>query len=46
LTEKAILAHLRDTLALFKLPRAIHFRENLPKNSSGKILKAELKKRK
>ncbi|MFN2371292.1 MAG: class I adenylate-forming enzyme family protein [Candidatus Krumholzibacteriia bacterium] len=46
LTEKAILAHLRDTLALFKLPRTVHFRDNLPKNSSGKILKAELKKRK
>lgn len=44
LTEKAILAHLRDTLALFKLPRVIHFRENLPKNSSGKILKSALRK--
>ena len=44
LTEKAILAHLRDRLALFKLPRTIHFRENLPKNAAGKILKADLKK--
>ena len=43
LTDKVILAHLRDRLALFKLPRVIHFRENLPKNSAGKILKAELK---
>jgi len=44
LTEKTILAHLRDRLALFKLPRTIRFRQNMPKNAAGKILKAELKK--
>ena len=43
LTDKTILAHLRDRLALFKLPRTIHFRANMPKNSAGKVLKADLK---
>ncbi|HPF71938.1 MAG TPA: AMP-binding protein, partial [Candidatus Krumholzibacteria bacterium] len=44
LTENTILSQVRDKLAIFKLPRTIHFHANLPKNSAGKILKAQLKK--
>ena len=44
LTEKQILAHCRDRLALYKLPRVIHFVAALPKSSAGKIVKAELVK--
>ncbi len=42
-TAEAILRHCRERLALFKVPRAVLFRDGLPRNSSGKILKAELR---
>ena len=42
--EKAILAHLRNRLALFKIPRIVRFHDDLPKSSAGKILKKVLKK--
>jgi fatty-acyl-CoA synthase len=35
--------HCKRTLARFKVPREIHFRESLPKGGTGKILKAELR---
>jgi acyl-CoA synthetase (AMP-forming)/AMP-acid ligase II len=41
-TAATILRHCRERLALFKVPRAIHFRDGLPRNSSGKILRNEL----
>ena len=44
LTAEAVLAHCRQHLAGFKLPRAVVFGE-LPKTSTGKIQKAELRKR-
>jgi acyl-CoA synthetase (AMP-forming)/AMP-acid ligase II len=42
LDAQAILRHCNANLAKFKIPRAIHFRDSLPKNSFGKVIKAEL----
>ncbi|MDX6703392.1 MAG: fatty-acyl-CoA synthase, partial [Baekduia sp.] len=44
-TEEALLAHARERLAAFKLPKAVHFVDELPKNPSGKLLKRELRER-
>jgi O-succinylbenzoic acid--CoA ligase len=38
----ALLAHARQHLARYKVPRAIHFVKELPRNSSGKLLRREL----
>ncbi len=38
-----LLAHCREHLAGFKIPKQIEFREQLPKGGTGKILKAELR---
>ena len=45
LTEDALLAAIRDRIALFKLPKKIVFVEDFPRNSVGKILKKDLKGR-
>jgi fatty-acyl-CoA synthase len=42
-TADDLLAHARTKLAPFKLPKAIHFVDELPKNPSGKLLKRELR---
>jgi fatty-acyl-CoA synthase len=42
-TEEELLAHARERLAPFKLPKAVHFVDELPKNPSGKLLKRELR---
>jgi long-chain acyl-CoA synthetase len=42
-TADELLAHCRASLAGFKLPKRIEFRESLPKGGTGKILKAELR---
>jgi len=44
--ENKIREILRDKLPSFKMPKYIEFRENLPKNESGKILKTILKSEK
>jgi fatty-acyl-CoA synthase len=44
-TEDDLLAHARDQLASFKLPKSVHFVDELPKNPSGKLLKRELRER-
>jgi fatty-acyl-CoA synthase len=44
-TEDELLAHAREHLAPFKLPKAVHFVDALPKNPSGKLLKRELRER-
>lgn len=38
-----MLARTREHLAGYKLPKAIHFLDDLPKNGSGKVLKRQLK---
>ena len=42
LDEKTILAHLRNRLALFKIPRIVRFHDDLPKSAAGKILRKNL----
>ncbi|MBO3677983.1 acyl-CoA synthetase [Streptomyces sp. NEAU-YJ-81] len=42
-TEEEILAHCRERLAGFKVPKFVRLAEALPKNPSGKILKRELR---
>ncbi|HAJ56198.1 MAG TPA: long-chain fatty acid--CoA ligase [Candidatus Omnitrophica bacterium] len=42
LTEHQIIAYLKEHLALYKIPRRVEIRKELPKNSSGKILKRVL----
>ena len=41
--RRAVLQHCRENLALYKIPRAVHFLDALPKNSSGKVLKRQLR---
>lgn len=41
-TERDLLAYLKDRLAPYKIPRRIEIRGDLPKNSAGKILKRVL----
>ena len=41
-TEREFILFLRERLANYKVPRYIEFRESLPKNTTGKILKRVL----
>jgi fatty-acyl-CoA synthase len=43
LDAQQVLAHCRQHLAAYKVPKRVYFAEQLPKNASGKILKRELK---
>ncbi len=43
LTEADVLAHCRERLANFKVPRQVEFRSGLPRNPSGKPLKRLLR---
>ncbi len=43
--ESALRKYLREHLANFKLPKQLHFIEELPKNATGKVLKRELKEK-
>jgi acyl-CoA synthetase (AMP-forming)/AMP-acid ligase II len=43
LTEPDVLAHCRERLANFKVPRQVEFRPELPRNPSGKPLKRLLR---
>jgi fatty-acyl-CoA synthase len=40
---EALMSHARTRLASFKLPKHIHFAEQLPKNTAGKLLKRKLR---
>ena len=42
LTEDAVKEHVRQNLARFKVPRAVTFLDELPRNPTGKVLKREL----
>ncbi|MGW3496500.1 acyl-CoA synthetase [Streptomyces sp. NPDC001020] len=44
-TEAELLAHTREKLAPFKVPKRVLFVNELPRNASGKILKRELRDR-
>ncbi|MBS4171979.1 fatty acid--CoA ligase family protein [Bacillus sp. FJAT-49736] len=43
LTVEALIDYCKERLAKYKLPKAIEFLEELPKNSTGKILRRALK---
>ena len=43
LSAEAILAHCRKNLTAYKMPRAVEFRDSLPKSNVGKILRRELR---
>ena len=43
LTEKEIIAHCKERLAAYKVPRLVEFREQLPKTMVGKVLRKELR---
>ncbi len=38
----ALTAHCRERLAAYKVPKLVRFLDSLPRNSAGKVLKAEL----
>ncbi|WAL64372.1 fatty acyl-CoA synthetase [Amycolatopsis cynarae] len=38
-----LVEHVRERLSAFKVPKAVHFVDELPRNASGKILKRELR---
>ena len=42
--EENIIAYCKETLAGYKCPKEVHFLDELPRNSMGKILKEEVKK--
>jgi len=42
LTEEAVLAYCQDKLARYKIPRRVVFRESLPRNAMGKVVKTAL----
>jgi acyl-CoA synthetase (AMP-forming)/AMP-acid ligase II len=43
LTEEDVLAFCRERLAGYKVPRRVEFRDALPRNPSGKVLKRVLR---
>ncbi|UVI37773.1 fatty acyl-CoA synthetase [Brevibacterium spongiae] len=43
LSAEAVIAHVKDRLAGFKVPKRVEFVAELPKNSAGKILKRSLR---
>ncbi len=41
-TEQELIEHCKQYIAKYKLPREIHFVENLPRNFAGKVLRRQL----
>ncbi|MFD8704000.1 acyl-CoA synthetase [Kitasatospora sp. NPDC059648] len=44
-TPAELIAHVRSRLAPYKVPKAVHFVPDLPRNQSGKLLKRDLRER-
>ena len=42
-SEAEIIEHCRPHLAAYKLPRSVRFVDDLPKTSTGKVMRRELK---
>ena len=42
-TEAGVIAHCRETLAAYKVPKSVRFVDELPKSPIGKILRRELR---
>ncbi|XPF93954.1 long-chain-fatty-acid--CoA ligase FadD [Colwellia sp. RE-S-Sl-9] len=42
-TEKELIAHCRENLTNYKVPKLVEFRDELPKSNVGKILRRELR---
>jgi malonyl-CoA/methylmalonyl-CoA synthetase len=45
LTEAGIIAALKSDIASFKVPKSVHFVDDLPRNAMGKVLKGDLRAR-
>jgi long-chain acyl-CoA synthetase len=43
LTEEEVIAHCKEKLAAYKVPRLVEFRQELPKTMVGKVLRKELR---
>ena len=43
LTEDAVIAHMRNQVTAYKVPKSIVFKDDLPKTNVGKILRRELR---
>jgi long-chain acyl-CoA synthetase len=43
LTPESVIAHCRESLAGYKVPRSVEFRDDLPKSPIGKIIRRELR---
>ena len=43
MTEKEVIAHCKEKLAAYKVPRQVEFRDELPKTMVGKVLRKELR---
>ncbi len=43
LTEEELIAHCRENLTGYKIPKLVEFRDDLPKTNVGKILRRELR---
>lgn len=43
ISKEAVIAHCREHLTAYKIPKIVEFREELPKSNVGKILRRELR---